>query len=148
MKLSVVLTKPSFLDTTIFIAATFPKEKHHKEGKGIITSVETAALGKPVITDYILDEVVTFVRKRKSIAASIETLDAILYSPRLRFVKVDNRIFEAGIQLFRTYEKLSFTDAVSVATMRDLGIEIIYSFDSGFDGIPGITRLTTVQSST
>ena len=148
MKLSVVLTKPSFLDTTIFIAAIFPKEKHHKEGKGIITFVETGALSKPVITDYILDEVATFVRKRKSIAASIETLDAILYSPRLRFVKVDNRIFEAGIQLFRTYEKLSFTDAVSVATMRDLGIEIIYSFDSGFDGIPGITRLTTVQSST
>jgi len=146
--LSVALTRPSLLDTTIFIAAAFPKEKHHKEGKAIITSVEKGLLGKPVVTDYILDEVVTFVRKRRSVAASIETLDAILSSPRLRLVNVDNRIFEAGIQLFKTYERLSFTDAVSVATMRDLGIEAIYSFDSGFDGIPRITRLTTVHSLT
>ena len=146
--MSAAVIKPSILDTTILIATTFPKEKHHKESKEIITSVEKGTLGKPVITDYILDEVVTFVRKRKSVAASIETLDAILSSPRLRLVKVDNRIFEAGIQLFRTYERLSFTDAVSVATMRDLGIKIIYSFDSGFDGIPGITRLTAVHNST
>ena len=137
-------TKPSLLDTTVFIAAAFPREKHHKEGRAIITSVEEGALGKPVITDYILDEVVTFVRKRKGAAASIEMLDAITHSPRLRLVKVETRHFEAGLQLFRTYEGLSFTDAVSVAVMRDLDIEVIYSFDSDFDGIPGIVRLTTV----
>ena len=137
-------TKPSLLDTTVFIAAAFPREKHHKEGRAIITSVEEGALGKPVITDYILNEVVTFVRKRKGAAASIEMLDAIIHSPRLRLVKVENRHFEAGLQLFRTYEGLSFTDAVSVAVMRDLDIEVIYSFDSDFDGIPGIVRLTTV----
>ena len=137
-------TKPSLLDTTVFIAAAFSREKHHKEGRAIITSVEEGALGKPVITDYILNEVVTFVRKRKGAAASIEMLDAMIHSPRLRLVKVENRHFEAGLQLFRTYEGLSFTDAVSVAVMRDLDIEVIYSFDSGFDGIPGIVRLTTV----
>lgn len=147
MRLSVVHISPSLLDTTIFIAAAFPKEKHHKQGSAIVTSIERGDLGKPVITDYVLDEVVTFVRKRKSVQASIEVLDAMLYSPNLRFVKVDNRIFESGIQLFRTYERLSFTDAVSVATMRDLEIEVIYSFDSGFDGIPGVTRLTAVESS-
>ena len=137
-------TKPSLLDTTVFIAAAFPREKHHKEGRAIITSVEEGALGEPVITDYILDEVVTFVRKRKGAAASIEMLDAITHSPRLRLVKVESRHFEAGLQIFRTYEGLSFTDAISVAVMRDLGIEVIYSFDSDFDGIPGIVRLTTV----
>jgi len=136
--------KPSLLDTTVFIAAAFPREKHHEEGRAIITSVEEGALGKPVITDYILNEAVTFVRKRKDAAASIEMLDAIIHSPRLRLVKVENRHFEAGLQLFRTYEGLSFTDAVSVAVMRDLDIEVIYSFDSDFDGIPGIVRLTTV----
>jgi len=139
-----VSTKVSFLDTTVFIAAAFPKERHHKEGREIIASVEGGALGKPVITDYVLDEVVTFVRKRKSVVASIETLDAMIYSPRLRFVKVEDRHFEAGLQLFRTYEGLSFTDAVSVAVMRDLDIEVIYSFDSDFDGIPGILRLSSI----
>ena len=146
MKWSAVSIRLPFLDTTVFIAAAFPNEKHHKEGKAIIASVEEGVLRTPVITDYILDEVVTFVRKRKSAAASIEVLDAIVYSPRLRFVKVEDRHFEAGLQLFRTYEKLSFTDAVSVAVMRDLNIEVIYSFDSDFDGIPRIVRLTSMES--
>ena len=137
-------TKPSLLDTTVFIAAAFPREKHHKEGRSIITSVEEGVLGEPVITDYILDEVVTFVRKKVGAAASIEILDAMANSPRLRLVIVESRHFEAGLQIFRTYEGLSFTDAISVAVMRDLGIEVIYSFNSDFDGIPGIVRLTTV----
>ena len=62
-------------------------------------------------------------------------------------MKVEDRHFEAGLQLFRIYERLSFTEAVSVAVMRDLDIEVIYSFDSDFDGIPGIVRLTTVEGS-
>ena len=139
-------TRVSFVDSTVFIAVVFLKEKHHKEGKAIITSVEEGALGTFIITDYILDEVVTFVRKRKSAAASIEVLEAMVYSSHLKLVKVENRHFEAGLQLFRTYERLSFTDAVSVAVMRDLNIDVIYSFDSDFDGVPGIVRLTSIES--
>jgi len=141
-----VSTKVSFVDSTVFIAAVFMKEKHHKEGKAIITFVEEGAPGTFIITDYILDEVVTFVRKRKSAVASIEVLEAMIYSPHLRLVKVENRHFEAGLQLFRTYERLSFTDAVSVAVMRDLNIDVIYSFDGDFDGVPGIARLTSIES--
>jgi len=141
-----VSTRVSFVDSTVFIAAVFLKEKHHKEGKSIISFVEEGALGTFIITDYILDEVVTFVRKRKSAVASIEVLEAMVYSPHLKLVKVENRHFEVGLQLFRTYERLSFTDAVSVAVMRDLNIDVIYSFDSDFDGIPGIVRLTNIES--
>nr|MDO8080326.1 PIN domain-containing protein [Candidatus Freyarchaeota archaeon] len=137
--------KNPFLDTTMFIAAAFPKEKHHKEGKEIINAAEEGILGKPVITDYILDEIVTFVRKKKGTNASIEILDIILSSPNLTLTKVENKHFEAGIQIFKTYERLSFTDAITVATMRDLNTKTIYSFDSGFDGISGIIRLTTIE---
>ena len=137
--------KNPFLDTTMFIAAAFPKEKHHKEGKEIIKAVEEGILGKPVITDYILDEIVTFVRKKKGTNASIEILDTILSSPNITLIKVENKHFEAGTQIFKTYERLSFTDAITVTVMRDLNIKTIYSFDSGFDGISGIMRLTTIE---
>jgi len=129
-----VNTKNPFLDTTIFVSAAFPREKHHKEGKETIYAVEEGVLGKPVITDYILDETVTFVRRKKSVNASIEILHIILSPPKITLIKVENRHFEAGIQLFKTYERLSFTDAVSVAVMRSLNIKTIYSFDTGFDG--------------
>lgn len=135
----------SLLDSTVFIAAAFPRERHHKKAREIVSSVEEGLLGKPVVSDYIVDEVVTFVRKRKNAIASIEVLDAMLYSRNLNIVKVEGRHFEAGMQLFRTYEGLSFTDAVSVAVMRDLGIVVIYSFDSGFDAVPAIVRLTSIR---
>jgi predicted nucleic acid-binding protein len=37
---------------------------------------------------------------------------------------------------------MSARDAVHVAIMEQQGIERILSFDSGFDGFPGITRLS------
>ena len=37
-------------------------------------------------------------------------------------------------------------DALTVACMKDLGITQIYSFDSDFDGIAGITRLDQTSS--
>jgi predicted nucleic acid-binding protein len=135
----------SFLDTTVLISAAFSRERRHKEGGAIVTAIENGIVGRPVFTDYILDELITFIRRRKGPEESNEALDVMLYSPHLSFVKVEDRHFEAGLQLFRTYERLSLTDAISVAVMRDLGIGFIFSFDSGFDGIPSITRLTTVE---
>ncbi|MEJ7734157.1 MAG: type II toxin-antitoxin system VapC family toxin [Polyangiaceae bacterium] len=38
--------------------------------------------------------------------------------------------------------RLSARDAVHIAVMRRQGVGRILSFDSGFDGIPGVTRLT------
>lgn len=145
MKLPAENIKSSFLDTTVLISAAFPRERHHKEGSAIVTAIEDGIVGRPVFTDYILDELVTFIRRRKGPAESNEALDVMLYSPHLSFVKVEDRHFEAGLQLFRTYERLSLTDAISVAVMRDLGIGFIFSFDGGFDGIPGVTKLTTVE---
>jgi uncharacterized protein len=37
--------------------------------------------------------------------------------------------------------ELSARDAVHLATMQRRGVERILSFDAGFDGVPGVTRL-------
>jgi hypothetical protein len=50
-----------------------------------------------------------------------------------------------GRSLFRRYESLSLTDAIIVATMQRNGLEYLYSFDGGFDTVPGLTRLTTAD---
>lgn len=36
---------------------------------------------------------------------------------------------------------LSARDAIHVAVMRRHGIDTIFSFDEGFDGIPGLQRI-------
>jgi len=44
-------------------------------------------------------------------------------------------------QIVLEYRRLSARDAVHLAAMEQHGIERILSFDAGFDGFPGITRL-------
>jgi len=129
------------IDTTLFIAAYFPKEVHHKDAKEIVTAIHAQRIREALITDYILDETVTFVRARAGAEASKKVLDTLLSSPNLKLLKINKNHFEAGIAFFKRYDKLSFTDATTVAIMKDKGINLIYSFDSDFDAVPGIARM-------
>ena len=58
---------------------------------------------------------------------------------------VDRPVLEEAKALLRRYwgprKKLSVCDATSYVLMRRRGIEDLYSFDSGFDGLPGIYRI-------
>ena len=54
---------------------------------------------------------------------------------------VDRVVAERAKQIVLAYRRLSARDAVHLAVMEQHGIEKILTFDSGFDGFPGITRL-------
>lgn len=55
---------------------------------------------------------------------------------------VDRAITERAKQIVLGHRKLSARDAIHLAVMEGQGIEEILTFDSGFDGFPGITRLS------
>jgi predicted nucleic acid-binding protein len=55
---------------------------------------------------------------------------------------VDRSIAERAKQIVLGYRQLSARDAVHIAVMEHHGIEQIMTFDSGFDGFPGIARLS------
>jgi hypothetical protein len=55
---------------------------------------------------------------------------------------VDRSIAERAKQIVLGYRQQSARDAVHIAVMEHHGIEQIMTFDSGFDGFPGITRLS------
>jgi predicted nucleic acid-binding protein len=48
---------------------------------------------------------------------------------------------ERAKEILMGHRQISARDALHVAIMEQNGIEQILSFDSGFDGFPGITRL-------
>jgi predicted nucleic acid-binding protein len=54
---------------------------------------------------------------------------------------VDQETVIAAKQIVHGYPRLSARDALHLAVMRLHGIDRILSFDSGFDGIRGITRM-------
>ena len=55
---------------------------------------------------------------------------------------VDRAVAERAKEIVLGHPRLSARDAVHLAVMEQHGIERILSFDSGFDGFPGITRLS------
>ena len=55
---------------------------------------------------------------------------------------VDRTIAERAKQIVLERRQFSARDAVHLAIMEHHGIEQILTFDSGFDGLPGITRLS------
>ena len=108
-------------------------------------------------TRRLLEKVVS---ERQSLITDAEVLQEILH----RYVAIDRRdaiqpVFDALIgivdqvlavdrhiagrakEIVLGYRQLSARDAVHIAVMEHHGIEQIMTFDSGFDGFPGITRL-------
>jgi predicted nucleic acid-binding protein len=55
---------------------------------------------------------------------------------------VDRAILECAKTIVLARAQLSARDALRVAIMQEHKIPQILSFDSGFDGLPGITRVT------
>jgi len=55
---------------------------------------------------------------------------------------IDLAVAERAKDIVLGYRQLSARDAVHVAVMQIHGIDRILTFDTGFDGFPGITRLS------
>jgi hypothetical protein len=55
---------------------------------------------------------------------------------------IDRATAERAKQIVMGHRQVSARDAVHLAVMEQHGIERILSFDSGFDGFPGIARLS------
>jgi predicted nucleic acid-binding protein len=55
---------------------------------------------------------------------------------------VDRTAAERAKEIVLGHKQMSARDAVHLAVMEQNGIEQILTFDSGFDGFPGIKRLT------
>ena len=103
---------------------------------------EAVAAGQSLCTNAeVLQEILrryTAIGRRENIDAAFDAL--------LGFVDIVYPIERADVErarrLLRTSPTLSARDAVHVAVMQGRDIDQILSFDSGFDGIPGIVRVS------
>jgi len=55
---------------------------------------------------------------------------------------IDRAVVERAKQIVLGNRHLSARDAVHLAVMEENGIDRILTFDTGFDGFPGITRIS------
>lgn len=134
----------AFIDSNIFIAFANKRDRDHARAEKLMNDIRIGEFGRPYSSDYIFDEAITtaFLRTRR-LEVAVKVGKIILGSieesipPLARMVYVDDRIFMEAWATFRAgrFKGLSFTDHTILAQMTELGIDVLISFDSGFDGL-------------
>lgn len=94
-------------------------------------------------TDYVVDETLTLLRVRLSLAAAEAWWRQVDGSPRVRWERVDAARFQRALELFFQYRDkgFSFTDCTSFAVMRELRLANVLTTDRhfrqmGFEMVP------------
>ncbi|MFH1587745.1 MAG: PIN domain-containing protein [Candidatus Diapherotrites archaeon] len=127
-----------FVDTCVLFAGFVKKDKYHKKAKKLLTELSESKK-KIFYSDYVLTETLTLTKKRKGKTEANKLLDLLINS-ELIMLKVEHKHLAMAIELFKKFDKLSFTDCTNIALMLDFGIKTLYSFDKDFDSIPKIIR--------
>lgn len=120
----------TFADTSFWIALFRRRERHHD----IASTLWSARPTPVVLTNHVLGEIWTFLRRREDHEIAGRAVRAIRRSDRVDVVHVEQDVEdEAWRWLARHDERAySFVDATSFAVMRRLGMQDAYAFDGDF----------------
>lgn len=99
------------------------------------------AQGERLVTDAeVLQEILhryVAIRRPEAIQAAFDALAAVVDE----VFPIGERDVRRAKEIVTGWPQLSARDAVHLAVMEAHGIDTILSFDSGFDGVPGVTRI-------
>lgn len=130
------------LDTSFLIALNNEKDVNYKNAQSLKIRAKNKEFGQCYISDYIFDELVTFLRAKAIPLDKIKAIgDALLNDKTIELLKIDIEIFLCSWELFKTTSKLSFTDCTTLTLAKEFGIKHIASFDSDFDIFPYLKRI-------
>ncbi len=129
-----------FVDTTIWASAIDASDSLHEDGAAVLKALAEGQLGAALTTDFVLDETLTLLKARGGRAGTIvKAISNIISSPSLNISYVDEVLFNTALSTYEKYERLSFTDAVTLTIMQRKKVKEIFSHDDHFD-IKGIIR--------
>jgi uncharacterized protein len=130
------------VDTGVVLGFLLRKDRLHDAAEALLGPVLDGQAGEGIVTDYIVDEALTFLVGRGATAGDLDKAIAFLVGTAkapgaFRVLKVDEGDFASALDLVRRHRDrgLSFTDCTSLAVMRSRGIPSIATFDRGFEGL-------------
>lgn len=126
-----------FVDTGAFLAYRNKKDRYHDIASKLFMDALKGKYGQIYTSDYIYDEALTLALVRTNSISVAMDIARVILSPRIKMVFVDEGLLERSTKTFKQYSvtNLSFTDAVSIEIMNELGIEKYLGFDAHFNGI-------------
>ena len=118
-----------FIDSSILVAYANKDDQNHAESEKIIGEIFSGKYGKPVISDYIFDEVVTVCLARTKSIEITKRVGNYLLNSQVILLKIDDDAFDEAWNIFSKSGKLSFTDCATIALMKIVGISYLATFD-------------------
>jgi len=130
------------VDTGVLYADHDRSATRHEEAETALDAVYDGECGRPYVSEYVFDEVLTLTLRR---SGSFET--AVELGRRLRGVEpypefydllhLSRDEFESAVETFERYDdqELSFTDAVQIAQYERRDIDAVLTFDDDFAGL-------------
>ncbi len=122
-----------FLDTSFIIALEDADDQNHRPAVAYWKSFKRNPR-KIIITSYIFDETVTFLKRRINHEKAAEVGNLMLSSPTVELIHISEGHFDKGWRLFLKYHDkgFSFTDCISFLIMEENGIKKALTFDEHF----------------
>ena len=125
------------LDTGTIFAHLNRHDAKHAEGTELMLRLGRKEFGAPLVTDHVIDELFVLARVRTKSAQVEEALKSFLPLPNpalkgLATVSLGAGVLEPAWQVFSKYRDhgISFTDATLIATMKELKIDWLATFDT------------------
>jgi predicted nucleic acid-binding protein len=129
------------IDTGVLAAFANLKDDNHLLSIKIMDEIVKKTYGTPIITDYVLDEVVTLLYVRtKSPEISLDIGTKIVKEKFGKFIKLSDKIVEQTWETYQTlvFKGLSFTDCSLLMFGKSLSCDTIATFDGGFKGLMNV----------
>jgi predicted nucleic acid-binding protein len=139
----------NFVDTTVWVGEADANDDFHESSHAIVEGIRTGRTSLAITTDFIVDETVTILGKRRGFGAAnaSKVAASILASPRVFTVYMDETLLKESLRRYPAFQgKLSFTDVASATVMRKYGVRQIFSHDHDFDKVEGIRRAEALRS--
>ena len=134
------------VDTGVLIGMADADDEYHDTATEIVHEMDHGDLPTGRVTNYIVLETLNWIHNRKRHEKAVETYERLNQSAGFEVLHAAQKDFPSAVDLFQTYDGLSFGDATIAAYMQREGIEYLYSFDGDFDTLDGITRLETADN--
>lgn len=123
-----------FVDTSAFKAIVDDKDDFYFDSERIFEEIIESGCGL-VTSNYIIDECATLVKVKSGLVKALffrEFLSKCVPTIDIHRVLIKDEL-EAWKWFKKDWSKLSFTDCVSFAMMKRLGIKKVFGFDKHFE---------------
>lgn len=124
------------LDTGFVFAFLNQQDESHREAVALVARIARREWGTPIITEFVIAELLSLIRARTGSAVVEQAARAFLPLPTstlrgLMLAPIGGALLGKTWETFEKYrdQKVSFTDASLLVAMREMRAERIATFD-------------------